>query len=269
MKKIVLIVGSVDQRTTSGFIKEFESLGGEIDHFIFLFAKRDWKFFLKKRLRGLKNLRMAELKQALVQIVALVYGKRLMSEVFDAWNNQGENSWNLLSKGMNIEDYANEKNISYTHSLGLNKSTANKHLSSEGTLFIMYSGGFISEELLDLEKAEFINAHMGEMPTYRGMNVIEWAVLENKQPKVSVMIMNKAVDGGDVIYEKNIDIVGSRTIIDLRRRGYECCYKAMAEGVFAYRTSPEIRKKQSTGAKYYYRMHTALRNTVENKLNSN
>ena len=53
----------------------------------------------------------------------------------------------------------------------------------------MYAGGILTKAVLNHPRAEFINAHMGEMPRYRGMNVIEWAVLEDMPTKVAVMVM--------------------------------------------------------------------------------
>ena len=72
-------------------------------------------------------------------------------------------------------------------------------VKNDSVIFVLYSGGIIKEELLNLPGAEFLNAHMGNVPRYRGMNVIEWAVLEDTKPKVSVMVMNSKIDDGDVI----------------------------------------------------------------------
>lgn len=59
-----------------------------------------------------------------------------------------------------------------------------------------------------LKRAEFINIHYALFPKYRGMHSIVWAIL-NGEKKVGVTIhqMNDLVDGGNIIFQHEIDVL--------------------------------------------------------------
>lgn len=58
-----------------------------------------------------------------------------------------------------------------------------------------------------LDKAVFLNVHYALFPKYRGMHSIVWAIL-NGETKIGVTVhrMNKNVDGGPIIWQKEIEI---------------------------------------------------------------
>tara|TARA_Y100000385_G_C12952351_1_gene576045 strand:- start:113 stop:949 length:837 start_codon:yes stop_codon:yes gene_type:complete len=272
MKNVVLVINNPLQGNACGFITEYEKLGGKVDGVLCKKPKKNSFYYLKSILRipyrFIILFQPTNIKKNIIQIIKEISRKQFLNEVFDKWNNIGENSWDLLTESFNIEEYAFNNGIPYDYSLNFSSEIVKKHTKKGPTMFLMYSGGIISNDLLSIDNAEFLNAHMGEMPIFKGMNVIEWAILENKNPKVAVMIMNSKIDGGDVIYHKDIKISTEKTISELRKIGYIYCYKAMAEGVFNYLTDKNVRKKQKLGGKFYYRMHKSLRERVENKLNS-
>jgi hypothetical protein len=265
MKDVVLIIGSEYQANACGFIKEFEELGGELDGILCLAPRRNLFFHIKKPFKIFKKIRSKNILNLIAQTFIVLFNKSLLSDVRNSWSVVGENSWDLLSSSFDIIKYAKERNISLNFASGITSSLIKSYTNKKSTIFAMYVGGIIPKSMLDNKKAEFINAHMGEMPFYRGMNVIEWSVLENKQPKVSVMIMNAEVDGGDVIWSKNILLKNENSIAELRKSGYVNCYKAMAEGVLNYQKTG-IREVQPKGAKYYYKMHPEIRKKVESSL---
>jgi len=268
MKKNILLIGGYTQPNAGGFIKEFALLGGKVDAVICLQPEKNIKYWVKSLLRGLKRLRGRNLKQNLRTAFGKTIGAIPLSAVKKSWENTGENSWNLLESSLNLFEYAKNEGIPFYHALFLSKKLLDDVTKGEPSLIMLYSGGILSEELINIPNIEFINAHMGEMPRYRGMNVLEWAVLEEQPTKVCVMTMNKAIDGGDVIYTHDISLNKEKTIRELRRTGYIECYKAMAKGIFDYSRGHCNKIAQAKGARYYYRMHPLFRAELAKKLSN-
>ena len=268
MKKVILLIGNRYQPNVCGFIKEYEKQGRSIDGILCLQPQKDLKFYIKKPFRVLNKLKPSSVKQSIRTSICAIFQRQELKTIKQNWNNSnaGENSWNILNEKFDIFDYAKSNGIPVQFSTLLSPEAIRYYTKNGPTIFPLYVGGILSKEILNIENTEFVNAHMGEMPHYRGMNVIEWAVLEDQAPKVAVMIMNEKIDGGDVIWHKDIPLNNEKTILDLRRVGYEYCYKAMAEGVSKYIADNKLKKKQPKGAKYYYRMHAQIRKLIENKL---
>ena len=266
MKKVILIIGERHQSNACGFIREFEKLDGKIDGILCLKAKNNATYHLKKALRFLKLFKKSKIKSALVSLLCRISNLQKMSSLKNSWIVAGENSWDLLENKFDIFQYAKEKNIPLQLSPFLSSSLIKSYTLDGPTIFPLYAGGILTKAILENTNAEFINAHMGEMPNYRGMNVLEWAILENQPTKVAVMIMNEKIDGGDIIWHKDIILGQEKNIAQLRKIGYTYCYKAMAEGIVHYLHNDALRQKQPKGAKYYYRMHKQIRNLLEQKL---
>lgn len=265
MKKVILLISNRKQANASGFIEEFTKLDGKIDKIICLHVKHNIQYYIKKGLKIIKLLSPAKLKHYLVKCVCIFTGMQELQNLKSAWKANGENSWDLLPEGIDIFEYADKNKIPLEFVNGLTTSLIEAN-TKEPALFVLYSGGIISAEILEIKNAEFLNAHMGEMPMYRGMNVIEWAVLEGKSPKVTLMTMNKQIDGGDIVYMEAIPVSNEKTIAELRKTGYIYCYKAMAKGVYNYQRNESLRLKQPVGARYYYKMHPIIRKMLSNKL---
>jgi methionyl-tRNA formyltransferase len=65
-------------------------------------------------------------------------------------------------------------------------------------LIVFTGGGLIRENILGIPHLGVINCHSGWLPKYRGMDVIEWAVLDaaNQEPEVGITLhfMDRGVD---------------------------------------------------------------------------
>lgn len=89
-----------------------------------------------------------------------------------------------------------------------------KHLDVDYGLFT--GGGIINSKILDEIKGGVLNCHAGLLPKYRGMDVIEWPVLENVEDGqgLSVHLMSKCIDEGAILShyqsERNLDVLTMR-----------------------------------------------------------
>ena len=69
-------------------------------------------------------------------------------------------------------------------------------------------GQIIPKELIDLPKYGCINIHASLLPEYRGGAPIHHAVMDGKSKTgITIMYMNEKMDEGDILYQKEIDIL--------------------------------------------------------------
>jgi folate-dependent phosphoribosylglycinamide formyltransferase PurN len=266
MKKVILVISEQFQADACGFVDEFEKLGGRIESVVCLLPKKTPVYYAKRNLRFLKKLSPSALKRSMVFFIAKAFNKRTIADARQSLASSMPGSRELISKKFDLFQYAKEKKIPLYFSPGFTPALV-KQLTKDGpVIFPMYAGGIWSKEVLDIPNAELVNAHMGEMPRYRGMNVIEWATWEGQQPRVAVMIMNDKIDGGDVILHTDIPVKHLHSVHELRKAGFTACYSAMAEGIYKYQKGEVSRTKQNKGAKYYYRMHPDVKTMLEKKL---
>lgn len=69
-------------------------------------------------------------------------------------------------------------------------------------------GQIIPKEILDFPKYGCINIHASLLPEYRGGAPIHHAVMDGKDKTgITIMYMNEKMDEGDILYQKEIDIL--------------------------------------------------------------
>ena len=69
-------------------------------------------------------------------------------------------------------------------------------------------GQIIPKELIDLPKYGCINIHASLLPEYRGGAPIHHAIIDGKDKTgITIMYMNEKMDEGDILYQKEIDIL--------------------------------------------------------------
>lgn len=90
-----------------------------------------------------------------------------------------------------------------------------KKLSPDLIVVIAYAQ-IIPEEILAIPKYGCINVHASLLPKYRGASVIQAAILSgDKETGVTIMKMDKNLDTGPIIFQKNITIERGETASSL------------------------------------------------------
>ena len=74
---------------------------------------------------------------------------------------------------------------------------------SEPDLIVFTGGGLIRQALLDIPSFGVLNCHMGILPEYRGMDVVEWPFVEQSEPRpwlgLTLHLMDQGVDTGPIL----------------------------------------------------------------------
>lgn len=79
----------------------------------------------------------------------------------------------------------------------------------EADVFVVAAfGQILSREILDMPRLGCLNIHASLLPKYRGSSPIQWTVINGEEKTgVTIMQMNdRAVDSGDILYQKEIHL---------------------------------------------------------------
>ena len=167
----------------------------------------------------------------------------------------------LISAGTKIH-YVDDINSEYVEGLFRDYNT---------DLVVFTGGGMIRENILNNSGAGVINCHMGILPMYRGMDVVEWPLLHNDFNSIGVTLhfMAKGVDTGDILKITKIQLKPKDTIKKLRVRFEPLMAKEMVDVVIKYLQGKMIHQAQKIqDGKQFFVMHDDLINVAESNLSS-
>jgi methionyl-tRNA formyltransferase len=83
-------------------------------------------------------------------------------------------------------------------------------------LGIHAGAGLLRRPLIDAFRLGVLNAHMGLLPAYRGMNVAEWAALEGAPVGCTVHLIDTGIDTGPILATQGVDIADCNSVASLR-----------------------------------------------------
>jgi len=153
-----------------------------------------------------------------------------------------------------VRNITNDKSLSYLRLI-------------KPDVIIYTGGGIIKGEILEVPKIGILNAHMGLLPKYRGMNVLEWSLFNDDPIGITIHFIDGGIDTGDILLKKAIPIEKGDTIRSLRSKSQPISVDALAEVVNKFKNGvmQPIKQKKEDG-KQYFVMHKRLKDLVEEKL---
>ncbi len=106
-------------------------------------------------------------------------------------------------------------------------------------------GQILSEEFLSIPKHGVLNVHASLLPKYRGSSPIQWAIINgDKYSGVTIMKTVKAVDAGDMLLQKSVEIGAKETAGELFDRLAILGGEAICEAIGLIESGNAIFKKQ-------------------------
>ena len=79
-------------------------------------------------------------------------------------------------------------------------------------IIVVAYGQILPPDVLDFPPQGCLNAHASLLPLYRGAAPIEWAIIRGeKRTGVTIILMNKGIDKGDIILREFLDIAPDDT----------------------------------------------------------
>ena len=133
-------------------------------------------------------------------------------------------------------------------------------------------GGLVRRAVLDIPRIGVINCHLGLLPRYRGMDVVEWPVLEhtNGEPPavgLTVHLMDPGVDTGPVLLQRRLDLRPGDTFASIRTRIEPLMVKMMLKAIRGLRdgTLSPAAQRVDDGRQYFV-LHPRMYAYAESRL---
>ena len=136
-------------------------------------------------------------------------------------------------------------------------------------LVVFTGGGLIRKDVLSNSGNGVLNCHMGVLPFYRGMDVVEWPILEDhiEQIGITVHFMDQGLDTGDILRVRQIQPRTGENISELRDRIEPIMCQTLVDACIDFLNGKIERQPQNILAgKQYFKMHPFLLNIAARKL---
>jgi methionyl-tRNA formyltransferase len=129
-------------------------------------------------------------------------------------------------------------------------------------------GGILRDNFLNAFSFGVLNCHMGVLPKYRGMDVVEWPFLENDNEQVGVTchLMDKGIDTGDIIEIVKVNSNDFKDFIELREYMSGVMLELMVKNILSICKGnfKKYKQLQSDGRQYFV-MHPILKEITQKK----
>ncbi len=137
-------------------------------------------------------------------------------------------------------------------------------------LLIYSGGGILKKKLIEATKTGVLNAHGGPLPFFRGMNGLEWSLLYNVKPEVTIHLIDQGIDTGPILAKFPIEIKEGDTISSLRGKSVVVEVKGILTVVKNFDTYLLQKSiQQPNEGKQFFRMHNSLKQWINEKLKLN
>ncbi len=135
---------------------------------------------------------------------------------------------------------------------------------------LVYAGaGILKKPLIEATPLGVLNAHMGLLPSYRGMNVAEWAAWNGDPVGCSVHLIDSGIDTGDILVVREVDIARARSVGEVRKLVDQSQIELLGEVVqYVLKTGKLPSRRSQTGSEglQYFTMHAVLVEALNRRL---
>ena len=133
-----------------------------------------------------------------------------------------------------LKNYSQKHSIDYLHPVKINsKEFIEKAKSYNCDLFVSMSFNQIFRtEIINVPRLKTINCHAGDLPFYRGRNILNWALINDEQHfGITVHYIDEGIDTGDIILQKNFPITDSDDYASLLEIAHVECARLLYEAI--------------------------------------
>jgi len=177
---------------------------------------------------------------------------------------------NINAEATSLKKFCKLFGIRLVYVKSLNKGEFANIIRSEFIdIVINGGGGLFRKEAILSPKIGIVNTHMGELPRFRGMNVLEWSLFLKARIGVSLHFIDDGIDTGDIISFEEITVASDDTIESLRAKSTRVSINLIVNFILQTRLNEVTTEKQVfEDGKQYFVMHARLKNIVANNLSN-
>ena len=120
-------------------------------------------------------------------------------------------------------------------------------------IVVVAYGQKIGKRLLEAYGDRMINLHTSLLPKYRGAAPINWVIVKGEEVTgVSIMLIHKKIDHGDVLYKEQVEIGKDENSIELEKKLSKIGAEALLKVINGYETFYKNRQEQKEEEASYY-----------------
>lgn len=158
-----------------------------------------------------------------------------------------------------IYELAKKNEIPIYYTSNFNDLTQQIRDSNPDVIISGYIDHIIRSDLLDVPSFGIINVHLSLLPKYRGVKPVFWVINNNeKSTGVSLHLMDKGIDTGDLLDQKEIVIFENDTVSSLTKRLSEEGAKLLINNLHRIKTNKYVMQKQDSARAIYYSQPTKM-----------
>ena len=125
-------------------------------------------------------------------------------------------------------------------------------------------GQILSEEILAMPKYGCVNIHASLLPKYRGAGPIQWAIINGEKiTGVTIMRMDKGLDTGDMLFQKEVAIAPDETADTLHDKLAEAGARLIVEALAKIEAGDVTPVKQKDEESCYAKMLTKAMGKID------
>ncbi len=118
-----------------------------------------------------------------------------------------------------VKEFAVEKQLMLFQPEKLTEIKEEMRTLEPDIIVVVSYGKFLPKSILQMPQFGCINVHPSLLPQYRGSAPIQWAIINGDQVTgTTIMKMNEAMDAGDIILQKKVEIDKNETTGELWSR---------------------------------------------------
>jgi methionyl-tRNA formyltransferase len=227
-----------------------------------------------RRLWSYKRIRV-DLRREGPRLLQKVYEKLIIAKISP--DTEVQSPLDEMAKALGL-DFTNLASFCHKNGIPAYKVYDFNCVSSEAALkalspdlIVFTGGGLIRRNVLEIPRLGVLNCHSGLLPRYRGMDTLEWAILEARgalpQVGLTLHFMDSGVDTGPILRRHIEELRPGESLESVRKRLEPEMVRLVRAGVSdLLRGDLEPGVQERSAGRQYFVIHPRLKAQAASKL---
>ena len=136
--------------------------------------------------------------------------------------------------------------VNYIVVNNLNSGESIKFLNQSKPDAVLYAGGgILRSSFIEAANHKIVNNHSGPLPEVRGMNAVEWSILLGYEPSVTIHMIDRGIDTGEIISRVRLSFCKGDSIETIRAKAVICGIEEIVRLFYGLTDLNDLTKKQN------------------------